>query len=333
MVAVGGYSAILKNMDFAHMVHTPQSMFVYAMALVNALVRERQLDTLGIEINMNMTRVKRDVLLVDMKEPIIYVPVGEEEASNEIYNKYKSIIESVLISLSSDLKKVYDLFVKARNAGVSETELNLLGYVFGDLYDEVVSFIKKIDKFNPTQRLDLTSKYLSIAFQRLTARAVQRLAEMGAVLQDVFTSTSARLLWFPNTGRGVYNIPSNKVQVLNLLKQLLPGLIDYSTDENEYTRLARLALRLNDDFDIDTLIGLITKLYLGPSDTDLPRRLEEHGLPKKYVPLALLAYVISKEECVYALVDFEGTTPIVVTYPMIKIVITEKCTEVVVNEV
>jgi len=327
----GGDSRWLKNKDFAHMIHTPQSMFVYAMALVNALVRERQLDALSVEIGMNITRIKRGVLSVDMKKSIIYVPVGEKETADEIYNKYKSIIENVLVSLSNDLKNVHDLFAKAQDVGVSETELNSLDYVFGDLYDEVVSFMRKIDKFNYTQRADLASKYLSIAFQRLTARAVQRLAEMGAVLQDVSTLTSVRLLWFPNTSRGVYNIPSSKIQVLNLLKQLLSGLIDYSTDENEYTRLARLALKLNDDFDIDTLIGLIMKLYLDPNDADLPRWLEERGLPKKYVPLALLSYAIIKKRCVYAFIDFEGITPIVVVYP--KTPITEICTEVVVNEV
>jgi hypothetical protein len=287
------------------------------------------LDALGIELNIELTRIKRGVLLINVREPCIYVPTPEEDVSEEIYNKYSPIIAGTLISLSNDVKRIWNLFAKARDVGVSETELDSLDYFFGDLRDEVASFLKSVDKFGAEQRIDLKSKYLSIAVKGLAAKAVQRLAEVGAVLQDISTLLSVRLLWFPGVGRGAYDLPSNKVQVLNLLKQLLPGLIDYSTDENEYTRLARLALKLNDDFDIDTLIGVIMKLYLDPNEADLLiRGLEEHGLPKKYIPLAMLGYVISKERCIYTFIDFEGTTPIAVVYPK-----TPTCTEVVSNDV
>ena len=56
----------MRNKDLIHMLYAPPSMFDYAMVLTNALVRERQLDVLGVEIGMNITRIKRSVLSVNI---------------------------------------------------------------------------------------------------------------------------------------------------------------------------------------------------------------------------------------------------------------------------
>jgi hypothetical protein len=324
MGATMGNKVLSGKISIYKMLLTPQSMFDYAIAVVNMLVWTRQLDALGIEISMDITRIKKGDLLINMKEPRVHMPVDDAEMIEELHNKYMPIIVNVLTALSSDMKRVNDLFNKALDAGVNETELNSLDYFFGDLHSEVASFLRKISKFKPTQWESLVSKYLSIAFQRLATKAVQRFAEVGAVLWETPTLLSVRLLWFPGAGRGVYDIPSSKVQVLALLKQLLPGLIDYSTDENEYTRLARLALKLNDNFDIDTLIDVITRLYL-PGSADLQELLRALNLPKKYIPLMLLGLALSKRIGIYSVIDFEGTSPIIVMYS--KILITEANTE------
>jgi hypothetical protein len=302
-------------------------MFDYTMALTHALVLTRQLDVLGIEASIDITRIKKNVMSVDMRMPSIYTPVPELESEilKDIRNKYDSILVSIFTSFSSDMKSINYLFTKAQNVRISESDLNSLDYFFGELRDEVASFLKKINELKPAQWIDLVSKYLSIAFQRLATKATERLAEMGTVLRDVPTPLRIRLLWFPNTGRGVYDIPSSKIRVLNLMKQLLPDLIDYSTDENEFTRLARLALKLNDDFDIETLINIAMRLYLDTSCEDLSGLWNVRGLPKKYILLLLLNYALTKEKGMLTLIDFEGTTPITVMYP--KILIKKICAE------
>jgi hypothetical protein len=95
----------------------------------------------------------------------------------------------------------------------------------------------------------------------------------------------------------------------------MPGLIDFSTGENEYARVARLSQALSDDRDVDTLIQLIMKLY--NLDAGLPRQWEEGGLPKRYIPLGLLSRALSRERGVFSFIDFEGAIPIVVVYPKI----------------
>jgi len=309
-----------KSIPFYKMFYTPQSMFDYAITVVQPLVLARQLDALGIEISMNITRIKRGGLMINMSEPKIYVPADDVEINNEILNKYMPTIANILIALSSDMKRVKGLFDKAIDVGVSETELNTLDYFFGDLHSEVASFLRKISKTKPVQWESLVSKYLSIAFQRLVTKAVQRFAEVGAILREMPTLLSARLLWFPGVGRGAYDIPSSKVQVLALLKQLLPGLIDYSMDGDEYTRLARLALKLNDDFDIDTLIDIIARFYLNMDNKVLQEQLKTYDVPKKYAPLLLLEIALSMKAGIYSFIDFEGTTPIVIMYPKISVI-------------
>lgn len=308
-----------KNIPTYKMFYTPQSMFDYAITVVQPLVLARQLDALGIEISMNITRIKRGNLMINMMEPKIYVPADDEEINKEILNKYMPTIANILTALSSDMKRVEDLFDKAIDVGVSETELDSLDYFFGDLHSEVASSLRKIGKFKPAQWESLVSKYLSIAFQRLVTKAVQRFAEVGAILREMPTLLSARLLWFPGVGRGAYDIPGGKVQVLALLKQLLPGFIDYSTDENEYTRLARLALKLNDDFDIDTLIDIIARFYLNMDNKVLQEQLKTYATPKKYAPLLLLDIALTKKTGINSFIDFESTTPIVIMYPKMSI--------------
>lgn len=297
------------------MLYTPQSMFDYTMVLARPLVHARQLDALGIEVGVDIVRIRRGVLTVSFREPRIYIPAGEVGIDEEVYGRYKPVIVNILTTLSNDLKRAHDLFNKAMDTGASEAELNSLGYFFGDLQGEVASFLRRIDKTKPAQWEGLVGKYLTIAFQRLATKAVQRLAEEGAVLRDTAEPSMLRLLWFPNTSGGVYDIPSGKTQVLALLRQVLPGLIDYNTGESEYTRLARLALRLNDDYDIDTLIDIITRLY--PSLGSAGRPLD--GMPRKYTPLVLLSFALSMETRALSFIDFEGSTPIVITYPKILI--------------
>jgi hypothetical protein len=311
---------LIKYIPIYKMTYTPQSMFDYAIVVVHPLVWARQLDALGIEISMNVTRIKRGSLVINMMEPKIYVPADDVEINKEILNKYMPTIANILTAFSSDMKRVKDLFDKALDVGVSETELNSLDYFFGDLHGEVASFLRKISKTKPVQWESLVSKYLSIAFQRLVTETVQRFAEVGAVLWETPTLLSVRLLWFPGVGRVAYGIPSGKVQVLALLKQLLPDLIDYSTDENEHTRLARLALKLNDDFDIDTLIDIIARFYLNMDNEVLQEQLKTYNIPKKYAPLLLLGIALSKKAGIISFIDFEGTTPIVIMYPKILVI-------------
>jgi len=310
-----------KGIPFYKMFYIPQSMLVYAIAVLRPLSYARHLDMLFIEVGIDITRTKRGILSVKMREPKIYDPTCETEMPGKVCTKYNSIITSVFTALSTDIERLGVLFGKALNAEVSEAALNSLdlSYFFGDLRDEVASFLRKTAtrKYNPTQWVDFASKYTSIAFQRLAIKTIQHLAEMGTVLLDVSTPSDIRLLWLPNVGMGIYNVPSSKVQVLSLLKRLLPGFIDYSTDENEYTRLARLALKLNDDFDIDTLIDIIARLYTKMDSKTLQEWLRTFNLPKKYFPLILLSFILSKKNGIGSFIDFEGTIPIVIMYPKI----------------
>ena len=144
------------------MLYTPQSMFDYAMVLVRPLVHARQLDALGIEVSVDIVRIRRGVLTVGFREPRIYIPAGEVGIDEEVYGRYRPVIMNILTTLSSDLKRVHDIFNKAMDTGVSETELNSLGYFFGDLQGEVASFLRRIDKTKPAQWEGLVGKYLTI---------------------------------------------------------------------------------------------------------------------------------------------------------------------------
>jgi hypothetical protein len=237
----------------------------------------------------------------------------------EVERKYWTVVDTVADLHANNVRRLSELINKIMNAKVGEAELASLGYFFsGTVYDEVVKFVRNIDKYSIKQMEEFVGKYLNIALSTCKARVEEYLAERGVVLRDASASPGMfRLLWIPQQGgltsKGIYDVPSSKVQVLALLRQLLPGLIDFDTGESEFTRIARLSQRLSDDYDLDTLIGIITRLYLDPSDAGLPKRLG--GLPKRYVPLVLLSHALSRKNGVLVLVDIEGDRSFIITYP------------------
>jgi hypothetical protein len=278
------------------------------------------LDALTVETSINLRIIKKNQWLISLGDFISRVPVSDNTLFEEIIHKYEKLMTALSEQLNNDVEQLNDFFNKALNNNVSKADLNVLSYFFGDLQDEVATFIKNASKLSTAQKMELVSKYMGIAFQYCITKILQRLAEKGNVLRDTsLPPTMIRVLWIPQqegvVSKGVHDIPSSKIQAIALLKSIMPGLIDFSTDENEYTRIARLSLHLADNNDIDTLVDIIIKLYLDPSDAELPRHWEKLGLPKKYVPLMLLNHVLSKKYGVFTVVDFEMNTPIVITYP------------------
>jgi hypothetical protein len=313
----GGERVVYKPLQKA--LYNPQSVFDYVVVVVRPLVDARLIDAIILETGMVITRVKRGFLMVELGDFVVYVPTRSEELFRELLRKYKPALDAWYETLSNDVDKLNELLLKGLNGKASEQELGLLGYFFGDLQGEVVSFVRGAHKYSIKRQEEFLIKYVSIGFQRVADRVVQQLSKDGAVLRDGAPSGTLRLMWLPQqggvVGRGVYAIPNGKVQVLSLLRGIMPGLVDFSTDENEYTRVARLSQALSDVRDVDTLVNLIVRLY--SLDAGLPRQWEEVGLPKKYIPLVLLSHALSKGRGVFSFIDFEGTTPITVVYPKI----------------
>ncbi len=296
--------------------YNPRSMLDYVIVVVGPLVVARLIDAIILETGISFMRVKRGFLTVELRGLTAYVPAQSKDLFSEVLRRYGPTVDAWFTSLTNDIDKLNELLLEGLNGKASEQELGLLGYFFGELQGEVASFIRRADKYSIKQREEFLIKYVSIGFQRAADRAAQRLARDGAVLRDTGAPSGVlRLMWFPGVGGGVYDIPSGKVQVLSLLKSVMPGLIDFSTDESEYTRVARLALALGDDRDVDALINLIAKAYLGPGDA--PRQWVRPDVPKKYAPLLLLSHILSRERGVFSFIDFEGATPITVAYPKI----------------
>jgi len=164
---------------------------------------------------------------------------------------------------------------------------------------------------------------MTVLFQRIGEKVTHLLGEKGVVIRDTSAPLDIyRILWIPQgsntTSTGVYDLPGSKIQALSLLKSVLPRLIDYSTDENEFTRIAKLVQKLNDDEDIDTLLDLINKAYhTNINITDLVEVTEELFSQKKFIVYALLSFILAKKNGYQTYLDFEGKTPIVITYPKI----------------
>jgi hypothetical protein len=293
-------------------------MLDYAAVLLRHLVDTRQLDAMIIEAGAYVERVKRGVFEIVQRDLITYMPVSTT-VFEEVERKYWTVVDTVVDLYANNIRRLSELINKIMNAKVGEAELASLGYFFsGAVYDEVVKFVRNIEKYSIKQMEEFVDKYLNIALSTCKARVEEYLAERGVVLRGMSVSPGMfRLLWIPQqdnlANKGIYDVPSSKVQVLALLRQLLPGLIDFDTGESEYTRIARLSQRLSDDYDLDTLIGIITRLYLDPSDADLPKRLDR--LPKRYVPLVLLSHALSRKNGVLVLVDIEGDRAFIITYP------------------
>jgi len=296
--------------------YNPQSMLDYVTVVVRTLVDARLVDAMILETGIGITRVKRGFLTVELRSLVTYVPTQSKDLFSEVLRKYGPTVDAWFSSLTNDIDKLNELLLKGLNGKASEQELGLLGYFFGELQGEVASFMRGAHRYSIKQREEFLMKYVSIGFQRAADRAAQLLSRDGAVLRDTGAPPGVlRLVWLPQQGRGIYDMPNGKVQVLSLLRSVTSGLIDLSTDESEYTRVARLALALGDDRDVDALINLITKAYLGPGDA--PRQWVRLDVPKKYAPLLLLSYILSRERGVFSFIDFEGATPITVTYPKI----------------
>jgi len=296
--------------------YNPQSMLDYVIVVAGPLVDARLIDVVILETGIAFTRVKRGSLTVELRSLVTYVPTQSKDLFSEVLRKYGPTVDAWFSSLTNDIDKLNELLLKGLNGKASEQELGLLGYFFGELQGEVASFMRGAHRYSIKQREEFLMKYVSIGFQRAADRAAQLLSRDGAVLRDTGAPPGVlRLVWLPQQGRGDYGIPSGKVQVLSLLKSIMPGLIDFSTDESEYTRVARLSQALSDGRDVDTLIQLIMRLY--NLDAGLPRQWEEGGLPKRYIPLGLLSHALSRERGVFSFIDFEGAVPIVVVYPKI----------------
>jgi hypothetical protein len=105
-----------------------------------------------------------------------------------------------------------------------------------------------------------------------------------------------------NLRSGAYEIPRTKLGVLKMLKDAMPGLIDFSTEPSMFTRLARLMLKLDGD-DFVTLAELFAKAY------------NINAVPKdKWDFMTLISGLARENSNVFTLIDFEGETHITIRY-------------------
>jgi hypothetical protein len=105
-----------------------------------------------------------------------------------------------------------------------------------------------------------------------------------------------------NLRSDAYEIPGTKLGVLKMLKDAMPGLIDFSTEPSMFTRLARLMLKLDGD-DFVTLAELFAKAY------------NINAVPKdKWDFMAFISDLARENSNVFTLIDFEGETHITIRY-------------------
>jgi len=265
--------------------------------------------------------VEKDKINVSPIRTMYYIPVESDTIGDEILRKYSSMLGKLLDKASADIVLFFDMLYRAVMNEVSSTETNMLKDFIGDeLWGEFSWLLKNKDSLRTKQKEEFVLKYLQIVVQRIIEKIVHTLGEKGMVMYDKIAPNTFIISWVPRQGLTTTSVdyaPKSKLQLLSILRDKLPGLIDFSTEENEFTRLARLAVRIEDNYDLDTLIQLITKLYLEPSEMWLLEELKEARLPKRTIALSILSFAQGKRNNCFTLIDFEGSTPIIIMYPQI----------------
>jgi hypothetical protein len=290
------------------------------------LVNERLIEVAGVQIDLLIEPQKgKNSFNVNTRAAFFSIPMADEEIREELKAKYWGIIkEEVNDYIHGNLERFANMLNKTKT---DNKEMEVLKYFIGDtLWGEFSWILKNREKLSTNQAMEQTKKYIFLVFQRSADSAVQFLGKKGVVFRDRNAPpTTLRILWIPQgnnvTSTGIYDVPESKVQLLSLLKSVLPGLIDFSTSENEISRIAKLALKLDDEYDLDTLVFLISKLYLEPNDTELVDELKKHGLPKKHIVYGLLTYVLTMKNKYSSFVVFEGITPVVIMYPKLELTV------------
>ena len=299
----------------------PPSAFDFLLTLLYPLVNERLIEVAGAQIDLLITTLKgKSSIDVNTRGSFFSIPMADEEIREELKAKYWGIIkEEVGEYIHGNIERFVNTLNKTKT---DNKEMETLRYLIGDtLWDEFSWFLKNREKLSTNQAVERTKKYILLVFQRSADSAVQFLGKKGVVLRDRnVPPTTLRMLWIPQgdnvASTGIYDVPESKVQLLSLLKSILPGLIDFSTSESEILRIVKLALKLDDEYSLDTLVSLISKLYLEPNEAEsILDVLKEHGLPKKLIIYGLLTYILTKKNKCSSFIVFEGNTPVIITYP------------------
>jgi len=306
----------------------PPSTFDFLLTLLYPLVNERLIEVAGVQFDLLMVTKGKSSIDVSTRASFFSIPMAGEEIREELKAKYWSAIkEEVNEYIHGNIERFVNTLNKTKT---DNKEMETLKYFIGDtLWDEFSWFLKNREKLSTNQAVERTKKYIFLVFQRSADSAVQFLGKKGVVFRDRSApSTTLRILWIPQGNNaistGIYDVPESKVQLLSLLKSVLPGLIDFSTGENEILRIAKLALKLDDEYDLDTLVSLISKLYLEPNEAEsVLDELKKHGLPKKLIIYGLLTYILTKKNKCSSFIVFEGNIPVIIMYP--------KLTEIEVN--
>lgn len=305
----------------------PPSTFDFLLTLLYPLVNERLIETAGGQIDLLiMTQKGKNSFNVNTRGIFFSIPMADEEIREELKAKYWSIIKAEVNDyIHGNIERFANTLNKTKT---DNKEMETLKYFIGDtLWDEFSWLLKNREKLSTNQAMEQTKKYIFLVFQRSADSAVQFLGKKGVVFRDRNAPlTTLRILWIPQgnnaTSTGIYDVPESKVQLLSLLKSVLPGLIDFSTGENEILRIAKLALKLDDEYDLDTLVSLISKLYLEPNEAEsVLDELKKHGLPKKLIIYGLLTYILTKKNKCSSFIVFEGDTPVVIMYPKLKLTV------------
>jgi len=104
------------------------------------------------------------------------------------------------------------------------------------------------------------------------------------------------------SGKGIYDLPSSKLEIARFLGRLQPDYIQVEEGWNKYTRLAYLILKAP-----STLLTHVTALAGSAFNTEFPEdRIEA------YITVEAL---LSRELGHMAVIDFEGDIPFVVKFP------------------
>jgi len=314
--------------SFYEVLLRPLSIFEYLATLTAPLVLARLIDAVIMVVNMDVETALEDP---EAKIRLFYdfcVPAWNEQMRDDILGKYRSMLVKLFDHVYGDYAYRFDKAIyillddKLASTEDKDKAKKTLRDLFGEsLFSEVMLFVKNIKNLHISQAMETAKKIKTILFQHIGEKMSHLLGEKGVVIRDTGVPLDMyRILWIPqgdNTAStGVYDLPGSKIQALSLLKNVLPGLIDYSTDENEFTRIAELAQKLN-DADIDTLLALINKAYLH-SNINITELVEATGKlfsQKRFIVYALLSFILTKKNGYQTYLDFEGKTPIVITYP------------------
>jgi hypothetical protein len=298
----------------------PEHIFDYLDVLYYILIEMRLIEVIEIVIKIPVLTEKDKIIMLPV-HTMYYIPVESDTIGDEILRKYSPMLDKLLDKASVDIVLFFDMLYRAVMNEVSSTETNMLKDFIGDeLWGEFSWLLKNKDSLRTKQKEEFVLKYLQIVVQRIIEKITHTLGENGIVMYDKIAPNTFIISWAPRQGLTTTSVdyaPKSKLQLLSILRDKLPGLIDFSTEENEFTRLARLAVRIEDNYDLDTLIQLITKLYLEPSEMWLLEELKEARLPKRTIALSILSFAQGKRNNCFTLIDFEGSTPIIIMYPQI----------------